>query len=98
MLNLPAQTSEGFILGFLRREYVAAYFFDMYGKGLMDNLQAFVATMVMTLFIPCTASTFVIIKERGIGVGLAMVSFVTVYAIVAGAIINLFLRLLHITF
>jgi ferrous iron transport protein B len=98
MLNLPAQTSEGFILGFLRREYVAAYFFDMYGKGLMDNLQAFVATMVMTLFIPCTASTFVIIKERGIGVGLAMVCFVTVYAIVAGTIINAFLRLLHITF
>ncbi len=98
MLDLPAQTSEGFILGFLRREYVAAYFFDMYGKGLMDNLQAFVATMVMTLFIPCTASTFVIIKERGIGVGLAIVTFVTVYAIVAGTIINFVLRLLHITF
>jgi ferrous iron transport protein B len=98
MLNLPAQTSEGFILVFLRREYVAAYFFDMYGKGLLDNLQAFVATMVMTLFIPCTSSTFVIIKERGIGVGLAIVSLVTVYAIVAGAIINVVLRLLHITF
>ena len=98
MLDLPAQTSEGFILGFLRREYVAAYFFDMYGKGLLDNLQAFVASMVMTLFIPCTASTFVIIKERGIGVGIAIVSFVTVYAIVAGTIINAALRILHITF
>jgi ferrous iron transport protein B len=98
MLNLPAQTSEGFILGFLRREYVAAYFFDMYGKGLLDNLQAFVATMVMTLFIPCTASTFVIIKERGIGVGLAIVGFVTIYAIIAGTIINFVLRLLHVTF
>jgi ferrous iron transport protein B len=98
MLDLPAQTSEGFILGFLRREYVAAYFFDMYGKGLLDNLQAFVSTMVMTLFIPCTASTFVIIKERGIGVGLAIVGFVTVYAILAGTVINFVLRLLHITF
>ncbi len=98
MLDLPAQTSEGFILGFLRREYVAAYFFDMYGKGLLDNLQAFVAAMVMTLFIPCTASTFVIIKERGIGVGLAIVGFVTVYAIAAGTIINAALRILHITF
>jgi ferrous iron transport protein B len=98
MLDLPAQTSEGFILGFLRREYVAAYFFDMYGKGLLDNLQAFVSTMVMTLFIPCTASTFVIIKERGIGIGLAIVGFVTVYAILAGTVINFVLRLLHITF
>jgi ferrous iron transport protein B len=98
MLDLPAQTSEGFILGFLRREYVAAYFFDMYGKGLMDNLQAFVSTMVMTLFIPCTASTFVIMKERGIGMGLAIVSLVTVYAVVAGTIINGVLRFLHITF
>jgi ferrous iron transport protein B len=98
MLDLPAQTSEGFILGFLRREYVAAYFFDMYGKGLLDNLQAFVSTMVMTLFVPCTASTFVIIKERGLGVGLAIVGFVTVYAILAGTVINFALRLLHITF
>ena len=47
---------------------------------------------------PCTASTFVIIKERGIGVGIAIVSFVTVYAIVAGTIINAALRILHITF
>jgi ferrous iron transport protein B len=98
MLDLPAQTSEGFILGFLRREYVAAYFFDMYGKGLLDNLQAFVSTMVMTLFVPCTASTFVIMKERGIGVGLAIIGFVTVYAILAGTIINFVLRLLHVTF
>jgi ferrous iron transport protein B len=98
LLNLPAQTSEGFILGFLRREYVAAYFFDMYGKGMMDNLQAFVATMVMTLFIPCTASTFVILKERGIPAGLAIVTFVTVYAVAAGALVNAVLRILHVTF
>ena len=98
MLDLPAQTSEGFILGFLRREYVAAYFFDMYEKGLLDNLQAFVSTMVMTLFIPCTASTFVIIKERGIVTGLAIIGFVTFYAVVAGTIINFVLRLLHVTF
>ncbi|HTZ41128.1 MAG TPA: ferrous iron transport protein B [Syntrophales bacterium] len=98
LLDLPAQTSEGFILGFLRREYVAAYFFDMYGKGLLDNLQAFVSTMVMTLFVPCTASTFVIIKERGPVVGLAIIGLVTGYAFAAGTVINFALRILHITF
>jgi len=97
-LSLPADTTEGFILGFLRREYVAAYFFDIYGRGLMDNLQAFVATMVMTLFVPCVANTFVIIKERGLLVGLAIVCFVVVYAITAGGILNAVLRLLHVTF
>lgn len=97
-LSLPADTTEGFILGFLRREYVAAYFFDIYGRGLMDNLQAFVATMVMTLFVPCVANTFVIIKERGLLVGLAIVCFVVVYAITAGGILNVVLRLLHVTF
>ena len=63
---------------------MAAYFFDIYGRGLMDNLQAFVATMVMTLFVPCVANTFVIIKERGLLVGLGIVCFVVVYAIVCG--------------
>ena len=97
-LSLPADTSEGFILGLLRREYVAAYFFDIYGRGLMDNLQAFVATMVMTLFVPCVANTFVIIKERGLLVGLAIVCFVIVYAITAGGVLNAVLRALHVTF
>jgi len=98
LLSLPADTSEGFILGLLRREYVAAYFFDIYGRGLIDNLQAFVATMVMTLFVPCVANTFVIMKERGLLVGLAIVCFVVVYAITAGGILNAVLRLLHVTF
>ncbi|MGE5789602.1 MAG: nucleoside recognition domain-containing protein, partial [Syntrophaceae bacterium] len=98
LLSLPADTSEGFILGLLRREYVAAYFFDIYGRGLIDNLQAFVATMVMTLFVPCVANTFVIMKERGLLVGLAIVCFVVIYAVTAGGILNAVLRLLHVTF
>ncbi|NPV03556.1 MAG: ferrous iron transport protein B [Syntrophaceae bacterium] len=98
LLSLPAETTEGFILGFLRREYVAAYFFDIYGRGLMDNLQAFVATMVMTLFVPCVANTFVIIKERGFLTGSGIILFVFIYAIVAGGVLNSVLRLLHVTF
>jgi ferrous iron transport protein B len=97
-LSLPADTTEGFILGFLRREYVAAYFFDIYSRGLMDHLQAFVATMVMTLFVPCVANTFVIIKERGILVGMGIIVFVFVYAIAAGGVLNAVLRILHVTF
>ena len=97
-LGLPADTAEGFILGFLRREYVAAYFFDLYGRGLMDHLQAFVATMVMTLFVPCVANTFVIIKERGVMVGFGIVCFVVIYAIAAGGVMNAVLRILHVTF
>ncbi len=97
-LSLPADTTEGFILGFLRREYVAAYFFDLYGRGLLDHLQAFVATMVMTLFVPCVANTFVIIKERGVLVGTGIIVFVFVYAITAGGVLNAILRILHVTF
>jgi len=97
-LNLPSLTTEGFILGVLRREYVAAFFFDMYGRGLLDNLQAFVATMVMTLFVPCVSNTFVIIKERGVLVGTGIIVFVFVYAIAAGGVLNAVLRTLHVTF
>jgi len=97
-LSLPAETTEGFILGFLRREYVAAYFFDLYGRGLLDHLQAFVATMVMTLFVPCVANTFVIIKERGVLIGTGIIVFVFVYAVTAGGVLNAVLRVLHVTF
>jgi ferrous iron transport protein B len=98
LFHLPARSAEAFIMGMLRRDYGAAGLFALFDKGLLDNLQAFVGMMVMTLFVPCIANIFVIIKERGLKSGAAIVASVTAYAIVAGTIINHVLRFLRITF
>ncbi|MCX5835015.1 MAG: ferrous iron transport protein B [Deltaproteobacteria bacterium] len=96
--DLPRKSSQAFILGFLRRDYGAAGLFDLFDQGLMDGLQAFVGISVMTLFVPCIANVFIIFKERGYRVALLLVSFVFAYAIMAGTVLNFFLRLLNIHF
>lgn len=97
-LNLPEKTAESFILGFLRRDYGTAGLFSLFEKGVMDKLQAFVSMIVITLFVPCIANFLVIIKERGLKVALAIVSFVFAYAFLAGGIINYILRVFKVTF
>lgn len=97
-LNLPPKATEAFIVGFLRRDYGAAGLFVMFEKGMMDNIQAFVSLITITLFIPCVANLLVIIKERGAKVAAAIASFVFVYAFLAGGIINFALRALKIRF
>lgn len=92
ILDLPARATEAFILGFLRRDYGAAGLYMLFNEGIMSRLQAFVSMIVITLFVPCIANLIVIIKERGPKVATAIISFVFVYAIVAGGIINFFLR------
>lgn len=96
LLGLPAKATEAFIIGFLRRDYGAAGLFVLFEKGLMDRVQAFVSMIVITLFVPCIANFLVIIKERGAKVAAAIVSFVFIYAIAAGAVINYLLRLFQI--
>lgn len=97
-LGLPAKAAEAFVLGFLRRDYGAAGLFVMFEKGLMDKLQAFVSLMVITLFVPCIANLFVIIKERGPKIAAAIATFVLFYAFLAGGVINFMLRFIGVTF
>lgn len=96
LLDLPAKATEAFIIGFLRRDYGAAGLFVLFENGLMDRVQAFVSMIVITLFVPCIANFLVIIKERGGKVAAAIVSFVFVYAIAAGAVINYLIRTLGV--
>ena len=44
------------------------------------------------LFLPCIASIFMIVKERGIKVALAIIVFVFAYAIAIGALLNVILN------
>jgi len=53
---------------------------------------------VMTLFVPCVANLLMIIRERGVRTGMAILAAVTVIAIGTGAVLNLALSMLRITF
>ncbi|MCK4778175.1 MAG: ferrous iron transporter B, partial [Actinomycetia bacterium] len=91
-LNLPVETTESFILGFLRRDYGAAGLYALAGKGILSNTQAFISLVVITLFVPCVANFLIIIKERGIKMALAMVGFIFPFAFFVGGVLNLIFK------
>jgi ferrous iron transport protein B len=91
-LGLPAESTSSFIIGFLRRDYGAAGFFNMARKGLLTPNQILVALVTITLFVPCIANFFVIIKERGWKMALIISGVVMVIALLMGGIINFSLR------
>jgi ferrous iron transport protein B len=96
-LGLPAEASNAFVIGFLRRDYGAAGLFMMQQKGQLDGIQTVVALTTITLFIPCIANFLVILKERGRKAGLAIAGFILVFAFGFGALMNFTLRALGVT-
>ncbi|OFV80066.1 MAG: ferrous iron transport protein B [Acidobacteria bacterium RBG_13_68_16] len=96
LLGLPAQATDAFLVGFLRRDYGAAGFFVLRRGGELDGVQSVVALTVITLFVPCIANFFVMIKERGLKVTLAMVAFIVPFAFAVGAALNWALRSLGV--
>ena len=93
LLNLPSQTATVFLMGFLRRDYGAAGLFDMARQGALSPVQIVVSLTVMTLFVPCIANFFIVIKEQGLKHALLITGFISCYAIAVGAALNLLLRL-----
>ncbi len=94
LLGLPEAAAGAFIMGFLRRDYGAAGFFKLEMGGMLDPVQVVVALVTMTLFIPCIANWFVMIKERGLRATLAMTAFILPFALLVGGAVNFALRTL----
>lgn len=86
-LGLPPEASEAFVMGFLRRDFGASGLFVMGSEGLLSPIQATVAMVTITLFIPCAASVFMIAKERGRRVALGMVALVIPLAFLVGGLL-----------
>jgi ferrous iron transport protein B len=101
-LGLPAAAAGAFILGFLRRDYAAAGLFVIY-EPFMDagtltrsmEIEVVVALVTITLFIPCIANFFMILKERGWRTGLAIAGFIVPFAVGVGTVLNLLMRALY---
>jgi len=98
LLHLPVEVAGVFLLGFLRRDYGAAGLYAMTRDGMLDGRQVVVSLVTITLFIPCIASFFMIIREQGIKRAFAIAAFIAPFAIAVGTILNWVLRTLDIQF
>jgi ferrous iron transport protein B len=96
-LGLPSRAAEAFVIGFLRRDYGAAGLFMLAKEGLLDPIQIVVSLTVMTLFVPCIANFFMMVKERGMKTALYMVAFIFPFAFGVGGVMNWILRSLKVT-
>jgi ferrous iron transport protein B len=96
LLGLPDDAVQVFIKTAIRREAGAAELNLLYTQ--FDNLQLIVTLLVMTFVMPCINATIVIIKERGLGAAMVILSTVLVFAVAAGAVVNLVCRTLGIDF
>jgi ferrous iron transport protein B len=96
LLGLPKETAAVFLVGFLRRDYGAAGLFDLSRQGQLDSIQIVVGLVVLTLFVPCIANSLVIVKEQGLRKALGMITFVFVYAVGVGGLLNWLLHTFEI--
>jgi ferrous iron transport protein B len=98
LLGLPAATAQILVMGFLRRDYGAAGLFQLAHSGQLTGVQAVVALTVMTLFVPCVANFLMMVRERGLRTGLAILGVVTPVAIGTGAGLNYVLHTFGVRF
>jgi ferrous iron transport protein B len=98
VLQLPQQTAEVLLLGFLRRDYGAAGLNQMVRDGVLTPVQITTALITLTLFIPCIANFFMMIREHGLKKALVMLAFITPFAIAVGGAVSWVLRALNIQF
>ena len=95
-LGLPAKVTEAFVIGFLRRDYGAAGLFILSKEGQLSPHQTLVSLVTITLFIPCIAQFFMMIKERGWKKSLWITAVVFPVAFGVGGMLHLVLRALGI--
>jgi ferrous iron transport protein B len=91
-LGLPAKVTEAFIIGFLRRDYGAAGLFVLAKEGQLNPHQILVSLVTITLFLPCIAQFFMMVKERGLRKALAISAVVMPVAFGAGGMVNFLLK------
>jgi ferrous iron transport protein B len=96
ILGLPSKAAEAFVIGFLRRDYGAAGLFVMQKQGMLDPIQTVVSLVVITLFVPCIANFFMMVKEQGMKAALYMVAFIFPFAFGVGGVLNWVLRTMKV--
>lgn len=91
MLHLPAQFSDVFVMGLIRRDFASVGLLGMAGledsARTLSDLQILTASIVVTLFVPCIAALIVIFKERGIKEAVILWLSTFTISVAAGAVV-----------
>ncbi|HBC87947.1 MAG TPA: ferrous iron transport protein B [Lentisphaeria bacterium] len=93
LLDLPDKTAVAFFFGFFRRDYGAAGLYELNTDGLLSGNQLLVASVVMTVFLPCIAQLIMNIKERGWRTGVGISVFVLFFSFATGLVLSGFLKI-----
>jgi ferrous iron transport protein B len=90
-LGLPAAATDAFVVGFLRRDYGAVFLLEAATgpHAILNGTQVLVSMIVITLFVPCIANVFIIVKEHGWKIALAMAAFIFPFAFFVGGVVRL---------
>lgn len=94
-LGLPNEAAVAFLFGFFRRDYGAAGLYDLQKSGALTIHQLTVASITLTLFLPCIAQFLVMQKERGTRVTLWISGGVFITAFSVGYLTHLVLQWAH---
>ncbi|MDD4938991.1 MAG: ferrous iron transporter B [Candidatus Omnitrophica bacterium] len=95
-IGLPSEAGVAFLFGFFRRDYGAAGLYDLKKAGLLSGNQLVVASVTLTLFLPCIAQLLMNIKERGMRMGMVMSVFILWFSFTVGYLLNIILTLLNL--
>ena len=95
-IGLPDEAAQSFLFGFFRRDYGVAGLYDIQQGGILTGNQLAVATITLTLFLPCIAQFLVMMKERGWKMAVMVAAFVFPFAFLVGGVVNVLLNALGI--
>jgi len=95
-IGLPDEAARAFLFGFFRRDYGVAGLYDVHQTGALSGNQLAVATITLTLFLPCIAQFLVMLKERGWRMATTVAVFVFPFAFLVGGVVNWLLSALNI--
>ncbi len=89
-LGLPKETSNAFLVGFMRRDFGAVYLLDASTgpDALLSPHQILVAMVTITLFMPCIANFLMVAKEHGLRIAWAMAAFIFPFAFFVGGVVH----------
>lgn len=92
LIGLPDEAAEIFLFGFFRRDYGAAGLYDLNKAGALDGVQLIVASVALTLFLPCIAQFLMNVKERGWKTGAGISVFILFFSFAVAFVLNALLR------
>ncbi|MGF1644593.1 MAG: ferrous iron transport protein B [Thiotrichales bacterium] len=93
-LGLPQEAASAFLMGFLRRDFGATGLFVLSSEDLLTARQMVVGMVTITLFVPCIASMFMIVKEYGLRIAALMILLIMPLAFLIGGALNQLLTLM----